>query len=126
MKECAKIFKKTLPIPIYNTSVVVYVVEHMDYMQEYLEKKKIRIDVTGCDGCVVQLGHDDKFQYNIVLQKDKLSHNLIAHEIFHLGTNMTHDIDINDDESRAWLIGYLSQEIYKILGKEEFTIQLHH
>ena len=82
MKACSKIFKKTLPIPIYNTSVNVFVVEHMDYMQEHLEKKKLRIDVTGCDGCVFQLSHDDKFQYNIVLQKDKLSHNLIAHSIY--------------------------------------------
>jgi len=126
MKACSKIFKKTLPIPIYNTSVNVFVVEHMDYMQELLDKKKLAVDVSGCDGCVFQLSHDDKFQYYIVLVKEKLSHNLIAHEIFHLGTNMTHDIEISEDESRAWLIGYLTQEIYKILLKENFTIQLEH
>ncbi len=126
MKACSKIFKKTLQIPIYNTSVNVFVVEHMDYMQEYLDKKKVAVDVSGCDGCVFQLSNDDKFQYNIVFQKDKLSHNLIAHEIFHLGTDMTQDIEIREDESRAWLVGYLSQEIYKLLIKEDFTIQLYH
>lgn len=126
MKACQKIYKKLLPIPIYNTSVNVFVVEHMDYMQENLERQGHAIDVSGCDGCVFQLSKDDRFQYNIVFQKDKLSHNLIAHEIFHLGTNMTKDIEILEDESRAWLIGYLSQEIYKILLAQGLTIQLTH
>ena len=53
-----------------------------------------------------------------------LSHNLLAHEIFHLTHMITKDIDINDEESQAWLNGYLTEQVYKILNKKNITRKL--
>lgn len=125
MKTCGKTFKKVIKLPIYNAIIHLHVVDRMETMQMKLEKKNkhIMLDVTGCDGCVFQLSEKDIFEYYIVLQEDKLSYNLITHEVYHLATNIAGDIGIQEHESIAWLIGHLAEEIYRILMTNQFTIQ---
>jgi hypothetical protein len=62
--------------------------------------------------------------YVVMIDWKYLSHNTIAHELYHVTRRITDDRDISDEESVAWLAGYLSQEFYKFLGsskvKKEF------
>jgi hypothetical protein len=118
-----KFYKCKINVPIYNTNAMLCVVKDMEDMQIYLDKKvKGTIDVIGADGCVFDIYTTKGLEYYIVLVEDRLSHNLIAHEIYHLGVKITTDVNIVDEESTAWLIGFLTENIYKVLEKKEFKI----
>lgn len=114
------IVKAKIKLSVYETVVQLMVVDSMDEFQELLAKKGIMVaDVTNCDG--ITLGYDQS--YLVVLVKERISHNLIAHELFHLAQMVTKDIDINDEESQAWLNGYITEQVYKILNKKSIPIK---
>jgi hypothetical protein len=115
------IIKAKIKLSVYETGVELLVVDTMDEFQQLLEKRGIIIpDISNCDG--ITLGYEDL--YHIVFIKERISHNLLAHEIFHLALMVTKDIDINDEESQAWLNGYITEQVYKILTKKNITIKL--
>lgn len=51
-----------------------------------------------------------------------LSHNTIAHEVFHAVMKITEDRDIKDEEAQAWLVGHITGDIYKFLKKKVIEI----
>ena len=59
----------------------------------------------------------DSSQYATIISHKHLTHNTIAHEMFHLTCKISGDRDITDEESRAWLCGYITGEFYKLLDK---------
>ena len=59
----------------------------------------------------------DHTRYATVINSKYLTHNTIAHEMFHLTCKISGDRDINDEESRAWICGYVTSEFYKLLDK---------
>lgn len=120
----AKMFKRKILVSIYSRIANLYVVDKIEDMQHYLDKKtKGMIDVLESDGCVFDLFSEKHgLEYYIVLVKERISHNLIAHEVYHLATKMSRDIDIKDEESVAWLTGYLTETIYKVLKSKDFSI----
>jgi hypothetical protein len=77
-------------------------------------------DVLDCEG--VTMGYNKS--YIVALVKNKISHNLIAHELFHLAQMVTKDIDIEDEESQAWLNGYVTENVYKLLHKKNIEVKL--
>lgn len=118
-----KIFKRKIAVPIYSTHANLCVVANMEDMQTYLDKRvKGMVDVLGADGCVFEMFTTKGVEYFIVLVEDRLSHNLIAHEVYHLGVKIAGDINISDEESVAWLVGYLTEHIYKILEAKNYKI----
>jgi hypothetical protein len=64
----------------------------------------------------------DLSQYYLIINSSYLSHNTIAHEIYHLVIKVTETREITDEESQAWLCGVLTQEIYKYLHKNKLVI----
>lgn len=50
--------------------------------------------------------------YVMVLDYKFLTHNLIAHELYHVTHRIADDRDIKDEESRAWLCGFLAEQFY--------------
>lgn len=117
-------FKKKLSLPIYDTSVNLFVVPTMDHMQAYLDKRpNALIDVSDSYGCVFDLYEKNNREYYIVYVEDKLSVNLISHEVYHLATRILRDIGITDEESTAWLIGHLTERTYKILRQKKYNIK---
>lgn len=118
-----KFYKTKVKVPIYNTHANLCVVKEMEDMQYYLDKKvQGTIDVLGADGCVFDIYTTNGMEYYIVFVESRLSHNLVAHEIYHLGVKITTDVNIIDEESTAWLIGFLTENVYKVLQKKEFKI----
>ena len=110
-----RLYKKKFPVSIYETSVTVFVVDDISDMENYLRKNKLISDIANSDGCVLQVPRPEGVEYFIVYVKNAISHNLIAHEIFHLAKNLAGAINIDDEESVAWLVGHLSEKIYSIL-----------
>jgi len=60
--------------------------------------------------------------YFLLFHKDFLTHNTIAHELFHAAVRVTEDRDITDEEAQAWLAGHLTGEIYKFFEKKKLNI----
>jgi hypothetical protein len=117
-------FKKRIPLPIYETVINLFVVPTIDHMQAYLDKKaNAFVDVSDSYGCVFSLGGAKGTEYYIVYVEDKISTNLISHEIYHLATNILTDISIKDEESTAWLVGHLTEKIYRILRQKKYNIK---
>jgi hypothetical protein len=120
----AKMFKRKITVDLYSRIANLYVVKKIEDMQSYLDKKTLgMLDVMDSEGCVFDLfSEKNGLEYYIVLVESKISHNLIAHEVYHLATKMAHDIEIKDEESVAWIIGFLTETIYKILKSKNYII----
>lgn len=116
------ISRTKLKIELYETNVIMFVVKSMEEFEEKVKKKtkSNNISIKDTYGCAFTWGNSE---YVLALHEDSLSHNLIAHEIFHLAIMITNDIDIEDEESQAWLIGYITEQVYKALKKKNFVIK---
>lgn len=55
--------------------------------------------------------------YVTILNCKHLTHNTIAHEMYHLTCNIGEATGITDEESLAWLCGYITEELYKLITK---------
>lgn len=62
-------------------------------------------------------------EYFIIINNEYLSHNTLAHEIYHAVVKVTEPRDITDEESQAWLCGKLTQDIYNFLEKKKVQIK---
>ena len=113
--------KTTIKVPLYECKVILIVTSTMEELQQHVRKrKKANVDVLDTYGVVFNWGNAE---YVLALKEDSLSHNLLAHEIFHLTMAITTDIDIVDEESQAWLNGHLTENVYKALKKKNFAIR---
>lgn len=111
----------TVDIPIYHGYLRIVITK--DFIKA---AKKLKIDDEGNDlstfGSFVctskdNIGHS---QYNIFLNKD-IDHDLLAHEVVHLVNAICVErkikLDPFNDEPQAYLTGWITGEIYKVLNK---------
>lgn len=113
--------KTIIKVPLYECKVLLIVTSSMEELQQHvMKKKKATVDVLDTYGVVFNWGNAE---YVLALKEDSLSHNLLAHELFHLTMAITTDIDIVDEESQAWLNGHLTENVYKVLKKKNFAIK---
>lgn len=114
-----------IKLGLYETSVTLYVASSMEEFEAKMRKKtkNNNLSIKDTYGVVFGWGSAGDAGYVIALHESNLSHNLIAHEIFHLAIMITNDIDIEDEESQAWLVGYLTESVYSILKKKNFVIK---
>lgn len=71
------------------------------------------------EGVVVSFDIDN---YTFILSNEYVSHNTIAHEIYHVVVKVTEDRGVRDEEAQAWLAGHIAGEIYKFLHKKKINI----
>jgi Zn-dependent peptidase ImmA (M78 family) len=62
-------------------------------------------------------------EYFIIINENYLTHNTLAHEIYHLVVKVTEPRDITDEEAQSWLCGELTQDIYKFLETNKILIK---
>lgn len=61
--------------------------------------------------------------YYLVFDNRYLSHNTVGHELFHLACMITADRDIEDEEARCWLNGYLHSTTYKLIKEHKIDLK---
>ena len=115
-------FVKNLKIPIYGCTIQFIITEQlMDEVNKIYKKHDIHELFTDyAEGCVIT---NDIDLYVLILDDKYLSHNTVAHEVFHLVVKITEDRGIEDDEQQAWLCGWITEHLYKFLAKKEFTVK---
>jgi hypothetical protein len=115
--------RKNIKIDQYNCQLIVILSDKIKEDTNKLLKKdkishRIEYEIEG-----IFLSHDiDK--YYLLLSAQHLSHNTIAHEVYHAVVRITEDREINDEESQAWLMGYIIELIYQFLNKKDVKINL--
>lgn len=61
--------------------------------------------------------------YHLIIDETCLSHNTIAHEIYHAVVRITEDRDVVDEETQAWLCGYISEALYHFIKLKKLEIK---
>ena len=113
--------RKKIKLSTYNCNVVFVITDQLILTVNNIYKalKCKELFSSEAEGVVLTVDIDN---YYIVLDIQYLSHNTIAHELYHSVVKVTEDRDIVDEESQAWLMGYLTQEMYKFIEKNKFKI----
>ena len=111
----------TIKIPTYSCELVVVIVDSVAEEAEKLYKKYKLKEEFGdeAEGAVIMLDID---KYYLLLGNKFLSHNTLAHEIYHAVVRVTEDRGISDEEAQAWLAGHVTGVIYKFLEKKNIAI----
>lgn len=112
----------TIKLPMYGCSVVVSIVDSVAKDAEKIYRKyKIKDDFGGeAEGALIMPDID---RYYLLIGSKFLTHNTLAHEIFHAVVRITEDRGITDEEGQAWLAGHLSGVVYKFLEKKKLQIK---
>jgi hypothetical protein len=113
---------KSLKIPVYECTVQFIITDMLiDEVNRIYKKYDIHEIFTDyAEGCLITSDID---LYIVILEDKYLSHNTIAHELYHLVTRMTQDRDIQDDEQQAWLCGWVTEHLYKFISKKNLTVK---
>jgi hypothetical protein len=108
--------------PTYNCKLVITVVDSVKKEVEKLYKKyKITEPFDfEAEGALVMPGTET---YYLLLENAFLTHNTIAHEIFHAAVRITEDRDITDEEAQAWMAGHITETLYKFLEKKKLQVK---
>lgn len=109
--------QKRVDINTFGCSVLIMLCDDIYSSEMYLHKKygydKPKKDDTN-EGLTVSVNFN---LYAIIVEQRSLSHNLIAHEVCHVVHRITQDREIVDEETMAWLTGFISEEFYKFIKK---------
>ena len=111
----------TVKFPTYSCKLVITVVDNVKQAVEKLYKKYQIKEEFGdeAEGALVMPNMET---YYLLLDKNYLTHNTIAHEIFHAAVRITEDREITDEEAQAWMAGHITEIIYKFLERKKLTI----
>ena len=113
--------KKIIKLPIYNCKVNFILSSNINTDIAKIAKKRnqdfsIDFEVEGI------VFYFDLSEYYILINDLYLTHNTLAHEIFHLTNKITVDREIKDEESQAWLCAILTEDIYNFLESKKRLI----
>ena len=113
---------KSLKIPVYGCTLQFIITDMLiDEVNKIYKKYDIpELFTDYAEGCLISSDID---LYIVVFDDKYLSHNTIAHEIFHAVTKITEDRGIEDDEQQAWLCGWVTEHLYKFITKKNLTVK---
>jgi hypothetical protein len=113
----------TIKLPTYSCEVLFMITDQLKAESEKVYKKyKLQLEEDDGESEGILLSPDiDK--YFLIIDYKYLSHNTIAHEIYHAVVRVTEDRGVNDEEAQAWLCGHITGVVYKFLEKKKFEIK---
>lgn len=105
---------KSIKIPIYQAKVTIILADDLEEVSLKYKTKSL-----SNYGAIAMRNPLFFKHYILAFHKDSLSNHLIAHEIVHLVNYIFLDVgielDLINDESQAYLTGYLFKEIDEVL-----------
>jgi hypothetical protein len=113
---------KVIKIPMYSCIIQIIITDDLIKTVNSIYKKYKIDDVfsDSAEGCFITTDID---MYMLCLDIKYLTHNTIAHEIYHAVPKLTADRDINDEEAQAWLCGWLTEQVYKFIDKKQLIVK---
>lgn len=115
-------YKTTIKLQTYSCEVDFIVTDQMKTDCNLLCKKyNIKNDDDGENEGILLFC--DLAKYFLLIDLKYLSHNTIAHEIYHAVVMVTEDRGVEDEEAQAWLCGHITGAVYKFLDKKKLLIK---
>lgn len=114
---------QTIKLPTYSCSLLFIITDQLKAESEKIYKKhnlKLEDDEGENEGILISPEID---RYFLLIDVKYLSHNTLAHEIYHAVVRVTEDRGVSDEEAQAWLCGHITGVIYKFLEKKKFEIK---
>lgn len=110
---------------MYNCTLTVVITDNIDTESSRIHKKykakEYEDDDEGeSEGMVFSIDLD---KYFLLINTSYITHNTIAHEIYHAAVRITEERGITDEEAQAWLTGHITGSIYKFLYKKKFKVK---
>jgi len=114
-------FSKRLKIPTYNCEINIIITDEIckEVNKIYKKHKQNEIFNDTVEGIVITI---DLNTYYLLLDTKYLTHNTIAHEVYHSIVRVTGDRGIEEEEAQAWLGGHMTSEIYKFIEKKKLIV----
>lgn len=112
----------TIKFPTYGCKLVISVVDNVKNSVEKIYKKYNIKDGFDFEAEGVLL-MPDMDTYYLMIESGYLTHNTIAHEIFHAAVRITEDRGITDEEAQAWMAGHITESLYKFLEKKKLQVK---
>lgn len=112
--------QQKIDIKTYGCSVIYIVTDNIYMTEKYLHKKyggDKPTEDNSVEGYAITI-HSGL--YVVVLDFKFITNNLIGHELFHVTQRICGDRDIEEEESMAWLNGYLHEELYKFINNAKY------
>lgn len=109
------------------TLEVIFTDDVKKALRTLCKKWKIVDDIIDAEGFTVRC-KNDMTKYALIFDYDKLTDNLISHEVLHLSCFILDDRSIDlaggnyDYENLAWLNGHLNDMVRQIIEKEGIEI----
>lgn len=115
-------FSSKIKLDTYNCLVTFIVTDNLyGVLKSIYTKHKINEEIDAdAEGLVVTA---DISTYYLVVDRQFITHNTLAHEIFHVVIKMTESRDIFDEEAQAWIAGHIAGGIYKCLEKKGIKVK---
>jgi len=114
----------TIKLQTYSCELIFTVTDQLKTESEKVYKKyQIKPDEDDDGENEGILISSDVAKYFLLIDLKYLSHNTIAHEIYHAVVRVTEDRGVVDEEAQAWLCGHITGEIYKFLDKKKLQIK---
>lgn len=113
---------KKIKVNTFNCSILFVITNEMEKSEKYLQKKYAKgtlvpgTSAAEAEGITITV---DGSLYIVMIDTTFLNHNTIGHELFHAAKRIAEDRDITDEETCAWLMGFLCEEFYKFTGSEK-------
>jgi hypothetical protein len=113
--------KKEIKLPTYNCAIELIITDNIQRVANSIYKKYNLKDTLDYDveGVVLTIDID---RYYLIFSPQYLSHNTIAHEIYHCVVRVTEERDVVDEEAQAWLSGHITSEVYRFFSKKGIKV----
>lgn len=113
--------KKILNIETFNCKIHFIITNNIkkDILKVY-NKYNVQYDDFDVEGIVIR---GDLNIYYLIIDVECLSHNTLAHEIYHTTVRITEDRDVVDEETQAWLCGFITESAYKFIKQKKLEIK---
>lgn len=113
--------KDSFNVDVYCCNVEVVITDDITRFIDELDELYGDADnLHGSEGFVYSHSSD---QYYVVFDKHHISHNTIGHELFHLACMIAEDRDVEEEESRCWLNGYLHSVVHRIVKDNKIELK---
>lgn len=114
---------KTIPIKEYSTKlqfiITSDIVKVHNRINEYHRTGVVWKKGEGVEGCMILCSMS---KYYMLINSNYLTVDTIAHELYHCVCNIAGDRGIFEEESRAWLQGFIAQQIYNFLKDKKIEL----
>lgn len=111
----------TIKLETYSCKLIMVVTDNIkSETKKICSKYKIDIEDGEDEGIFITA---DMGNYYLLIDNKYLSHNTIAHEIYHAVVGITEDRGVTDEEAQSWLCGHITEQMYKFIEKKNLQIK---